>query len=217
MTERSAPIARRGLLLVLSSPSGAGKTTLARKLLAADPGIASSVSVTTRPARPGEVDGRVYHFLTTDEFARRRDSGDLIEWALVHGNHYGTPHGPVEAALAAGQDVLFDIDWQGAQQLAARLPEDLVRIFVLPPTAGALEQRLRGRGQDAPDVVERRVRAASGEIAHWPEYDYVIVNADLDESFRTLTAILHAERHRRPRVVGLTEFVRTLQDGLATR
>lgn len=207
-------IPRRGLLLVLSSPSGAGKTTLSKRLLASDPGIELSVSVTTRPPRPGEKDGRDYHFISAETFAARRDAGDLLEWALVHGNHYGTPRGPVEAALAAGRDVLFDIDWQGAQQLEERLPQDLVRVFVLPPTGRALEERLRARGQDSPEVVARRVRGASAEISHWAEYDYVIVNADVDKSFATLSAILAAERSRRVRMLGLMEFVRGLQADL---
>ncbi len=218
MADSSAPrISRRGLLLVLSSPSGAGKTTLSKRLLASDPDIQLSVSVTTRPPRVGEVDGRDYFFIDQTEFERRCAAGDLLEWATVHGNSYGTPRGPVEAALQAGRDVLFDIDWQGAQQLEGRLPQDLVRVFVLPPTAAALEERLNARGQDAPDVVARRVAGASSEISHWPEYDYVIVNADVDQSFATLAAILTAERNRRARLQGLSEFVRGLQSGLAAR
>lgn len=218
MTAVPAPrIPRRGLLLVLSSPSGAGKTTLSKRLLAADPNIKLSVSVTTRPSRPGEVDGRDYHFITMAEFEHRRGAGDLLEWALVHGNCYGTPRQPVEAALAGGHDVLFDIDWQGAQQLEERLPLDLVRVFVLPPTAASLEQRLTARGQDSQDVVARRLAGASAEISHWAEYDYVIVNSDVEESFAALAAILAAERSRRTRMLGLMEFVRGLQSDLALR
>ncbi|MFZ4808664.1 MAG: guanylate kinase [Hyphomicrobiaceae bacterium] len=216
MADPSVPrISRRGLLLVLSSPSGAGKTTLSKRLLASDPEIQLSVSVTTRPPRVGEIEGRDYFFIDQAEFERRRAAGDLLEWATVHGNSYGTPRSPVEAALQAGRDVLFDIDWQGAQQLEGRLPQDLVRVFVLPPTATALEQRLKTRGQDAPDVVARRLAGASSEISHWPEYDYVIVNAEVDQSFATLAAILTAERSRRARIQGLSEFVRGLQAGLA--
>lgn len=207
-------IARRGLLLVLSSPSGAGKTTLARRLLASDGNIQLSVSVTTRAPRPGEIDGRDYHFISLADFEQKKADRELLEWAFVHGNCYGTPRTPVEAALADGRDVLFDIDWQGAQQLAEQLPHDLVRVFVLPPTAASLEARLKGRAQDAPDVVARRLAAASGELSHWPEYDYVIVNSDVDQSFATLQAILAAERSRRARMLGLTEFVRTLQADL---
>ena len=200
-------IARRGLLLVLSSPSGAGKTTLSKRLIAAEPTLGVSVSVTTRAPRPGEVDGRDYHFIAPEEFKRRETAGELLEWAQVHGNFYATPRAPVEAALAAGQDMLFDIDWQGAQQIRDRMGADTASVFILPPTAKALERRLVSRGQDAPEVVARRVAAAAGEIAHWQEYDYIIVNTDIDESFAALSAILAAERHRRARRVGLPDFV----------
>lgn len=207
-------IARRGLLLVLSSPSGAGKTTLSRELLKAEPGIAISVSVTTRTPRPGELDGRDYIFCDQPAFEHMRDSGALLEWASVHGNLYGTPRSPVMDLLAAGKDVLFDIDWQGAQQLKERAPEDLVRVFILPPSAGALEQRLKTRAQDDPAVVARRLAAASAEIAHWAEYEYVVINEDVGASLAGLRAILAAERLQRSRQQGLADFVRDLQSGL---
>ena len=202
------PIARRGLLLVLSSPSGAGKTTLSKRLLATDASLGVSVSVTTRAPRPGEVDGREYHFISPDEFTRRETAGELLEWAHVHGNRYGTPRGPVEEALAAGRDMLFDIDWQGAQQIREKLAGDVVSVFILPPTGKALEKRLVSRAQDAPEVVARRVAAAASEIAHWPEYDYVIVNGQIEESFAALSSIVTAERHKRQRQTGIASFVR---------
>mgnify|MGYP006283310443 CR=1 FL=1 len=207
-------IARRGLLLVMSSPSGAGKTTLSRRLLAADPSIAMSVSVTTRAPRPGEVNGRDYHFITQEDFARLRDRGDLLEYAEVFGNFYGTPKRPVMEALQTGRDVLFDIDWQGTQQLAQAMEEDLVRIFILPPSAEELRERLIGRAQDSASTVARRMAKAADEISHWPEYDYVIVNDDIDASDAEITAILRAERLRRRRRVGLTQFVRELTKNL---
>ena len=203
-------IPRRGLLLVMSSPSGAGKTTLARKLLASDPNIAMSVSVTTRAARPGEVDGKDYHFITHEEFGRLRDRGDLLEYAEVFGNYYGTPKRPVADALQAGRDVLFDIDWQGTQQLGAVMEEDLVRIFILPPSADELRERLIRRAQDSASTVAKRMAKAADEISHWPEYDYVIVNENADKASAEIDAILTAERLRRRRRVGLTSFVRDL-------
>lgn len=206
-----ARIARRGLLLVLSSPSGAGKTTLARALLDSDANIHLSVSATTRTARPGETPGKDYHFVEAKLFEHMRDNGELLEWAVVFGNHYGTPRRAVEEAVAAGRDVLFDIDWQGAQQLAEKMAGDLVRVFVLPPSGEALERRLNSRAQDPPEVVARRMAEAAAEISHWPEYDYVIVNADLDESIAGLRAILQAERLKRERQLGLGAFVRELQ------
>ncbi len=209
-----AAVARRGLLLVLSSPSGAGKTTLSRELLKADAGIAISVSVTTRRPRPGEVDGRDYIFCDQAAFERMRDNGDLLEWASVHGNLYGTPKAAVMGLLASGKDVLFDIDWQGAQQLKERVPEELVRVFILPPSAGTLEQRLKTRAQDDAAVVARRLAAASAEIAHWAEYEYVLINEDVGVSLAGLRAILAAERLRRSRQQGLADFVRELQSGL---
>lgn len=206
--------ARRGLLLVLSSPSGAGKTTLARKLMASDSNIAASVSVTTRKPRPGEVEGKDYFFIDDAEFARRRAAGELLEWAPVFDHHYGTPKAAVVAALSAGRDVLFDIDWQGAQQLNEQMPQDLVRVFILPPDGKTLEARLKTRAQDSAEVVAGRMSKAAAEISHWPEYDYVVINRDVEESHRHLTAILTAERLKRRRQVGLTAFVRGILDGL---
>ena len=207
-------IARRGLLLVMSSPSGAGKSTLSRRLLAADRRITMSVSVTTRPPRPGEVDGKDYHFIAKDEFTRLRDGSELLEYAEVFGNFYGTPKKPVEDALSKGRDVLFDIDWQGTQQLAQAMEDDLVRIFILPPSAEELRQRLINRAQDSSSVVAKRMAEASREISHWPEYDYVIVNEDVEAADRQITAILTAERLRRRRRTGLTNFVRELTKNL---
>lgn len=209
-----APVARRGLLLVLSSPSGAGKTTLSRRLLAADGRLRMSVSVTTRKARPGEVDGRDYRFVDVAEFERMKASGDLIEWAHVHGNFYATPKAPVVAALEVGEDMLFDIDWQGAQQLKAAMDRDVVSVFILPPDGTTLEQRLKSRAQDPDDVVQRRLAAAATEIEHWGEYDYVVVNADLEPSAASLAAILAAERLKRERQTGLAAFVHGLLAGL---
>jgi guanylate kinase len=207
-------IARRGLLLVMSSPSGAGKTTLSRKLLAADNNITMSVSVTTRAPRPGETDGKDYHFIGKERFAQMRDRKELLEWAEVFGNYYGTPRKPVEEALAKGRDVLFDIDWQGTQQLAQAMEDDLVRVFILPPSSDELQNRLINRAQDSSTVVAKRMAEASQEISHWPEYDYVIVNDDIEDSHAQVTAILRAERLKRRRRVGLTEFVRRLTKGL---
>jgi guanylate kinase len=203
-------IPRRGLLFILSSPSGAGKTTLSKKLLAADSNIAMSVSVTTRKPRPGEVDGKDYHFITKDQFEAMIAAGQLLEWASVFGNLYGTPREPVESALNAGKDVLFDIDWQGTQQMAQAMKEDLVRVFILPPSVEALRQRLINRNQDSSTVVAKRMAEASREISHWPEYDYVVVNDIIDDAHRQITSILTAERLRRRRQLGLTEFVRAL-------
>lgn len=203
-------IPRRGLLFVMSSPSGAGKTTLSRRLLADDSKITMSVSVTTRKPRPGEVDGKDYHFITPERFAEMVAHKELLEWATVFGNSYGTPRAPVEAALEQGRDVLFDIDWQGTQQLAQNMKDDLVRLFILPPTADTLRERLIQRAQDSSAVIAKRMAEANHEISHWPEYDYVIVNDDVEESHRMVTAILMAERLKRNRQLGLTEFVREL-------
>jgi guanylate kinase len=203
-------IARRGLMLVLSSPSGAGKTTLARRLVDDEPGITMSVSHTTRPRRKGEKDGRDYHFVDRDAFTRMRDRGEFLEWAVVFDNYYGTTRKPVEQALAEGRDVLFDVDWQGATALRATAKDDVVSVFILPPTAAALEVRLNERAQDAPDIVRRRMLGASNEIQHWQEYDYVVVNYDIDRSVAAVRAILVAERQRRSRLTGLKDFVQAL-------
>jgi guanylate kinase len=207
-------IPRRGLMFVMSSPSGAGKTTLSRKLLAADDNIAMSVSVTTRKARPGEVDGQDYYFITQGTFDKMVAAGELLEYATVFGNSYGTPRKPVEEALAKGRDVLFDIDWQGTQQLAQAMEDDLVRLFILPPNAEMLRERLIGRNSDSATVVAKRMAEAPREISHWPEYDYVIVNDNLEDSHRQVMAILTAERLRRRRQTGLTDFVRKMTKDL---
>jgi guanylate kinase len=199
---------------VLSSPSGAGKTSLSKALLAADPHIRMSVSVTTRAPRPGELDGKDYFFITKERFAEMRDKGELLEWARVFGNLYGTPRRPVEDAVAKGRDVMFDIDWQGTQQLAQAMEDDLVRVFILPPSAEELRERLIKRAQDSATVVAKRMAEATREISHWAEYDYVVVNDDLDAATRQVIAILAAERLKRRRQVGLTEFVRSLMKDL---
>jgi len=214
MTNEKPKIERRGLLLVLSSPSGAGKTSLSRALLESDPDISLSVSVTTRKPRPGEVDGRDYWFIDVAKFKTMKENGELLEWAPVFDNFYGTPRAPIAKAVAEGRDVLFDIDWQGTQQLSERMAGDLVRVFVLPPSSEVLEARLQKRAQDPPEVVARRMSEASSEISHWAEYDYVIVNADLAESIAGLKAILVAERLRRDRMTGMSSFVRKLQAAL---
>jgi guanylate kinase len=203
-------IARRGLMLVLSSPSGAGKTTLSRKLLEADPGVELSISVTTRKQRPGEVDGRDYHFIDATRFDAMVEAGELLEWAQVFGHRYGTPRAPVEAALARGRDVLFDIDWQGTQQLHAAMGEDLVRVFILPPSMAELERRLHHRGTDSEKVILGRMSRAADEISHWAEYDYVLINQESAKCLVQVQAILAAERLKRWRQTGLVAFVRDL-------
>ena len=210
----SSSIHRRGLMLVLSSPSGAGKTTLARGLLMADDHIEMSVSLTTRPPRPGEIDGQDYHFVDAQAFGEMRNRGEMLEHAKVCDPYYATPRQPVDAALSAGRDVLFDIDWQGTQQLQASAGADLVKVFLLPPSAAELEKRLKARAQDSADVVARRMSKASNEISHYPEYDYVIVNEDAEDSLAQLRAILTAERLKRDRQTGLSDFVQTLRGSL---
>ncbi|HBG98976.1 MAG TPA: guanylate kinase [Rhodobacteraceae bacterium] len=209
---------RRGLLIILSSPSGAGKTTMARRLMAWDRSIAFSVSATTRPPRPGEVDGREYHFLSEADFDALVDSGGMLEHARVFGHCYGSPRAPVEAAVADGRDVIFDIDWQGGQQIrGSPLGTDVVSIFLLPPSIAALEARLRDRAQDSAKVVADRMQKARAEISHWAEYDYVLVNADMEETDRMLQAIITAERLRRSRQPGLPARVRALDTEYAER
>jgi guanylate kinase len=207
-------IARRGLMLVLSSPSGAGKTTLSRLLLDKDGAIDLSISVTTRPRRPGEVNGRDYHFIDAAKFRAMKKNGELLEWAEVFGNFYGTPRGPVERTLSRGKDVLFDIDWQGANQLRRKVRDDLVTVFVLPPSAPELHRRLRTRAQDSEAVIRRRMAEAGKEISHWEEYDYVIVNFDVQDALADLRGILAVERMKRSRQVGLEGFVRKLKQKL---
>jgi guanylate kinase len=204
-------VARRGLMLVLSSPSGAGKTTLSRLLLKADRQVELSISVTTRPKRRGEIEGRDYHFIDVARFEAMVRSGRLLEWAEVFGHRYGTPRTPVEKALRAGRDVLFDIDWQGTQQLREKARDDLVSVFILPPTAKELERRLERRAQDSRSIIGARMAKAAGEMSHWPEYDYVIVNRDKKDAFAEVRAILAAERLKRERQIGLSAFVRDLQ------
>lgn len=205
-------IARRGLMLVLSSPSGAGKTTISRLLLERDDNITLSVSVTTRPKRPGEVHGKDYFFIDPTEFNLMLNRRELLEHAKVFDHYYGTPKAAVEESLAAGHDVLFDIDWQGEQQLKQSARDDLASVFILPPSTEELARRLRRRAQDPIEVVEARMAKAPDEISHWPEYDYIIVNYDIEDSVAKVQAILAAERLRRERQVGLTDFVKRLRE-----
>lgn len=203
-------IARRGLMLVISSPSGAGKSTIAHHLLEDDPTLGISISVTTRAKRPSEIAGKHYHFVTIPQFERMRDSEQLLEWAEVHGNFYGTPREPVEIAMAEGRDMLFDIDWQGAEQLQEKMSADVVSIFILPPTMTELQSRLHRRAEDTEEVIRTRLLNSRSEIQHWRDYNYVIVNDDLDNAFRSVKSIVYAERLRRDRRHGMFEFVSNL-------
>lgn len=206
-------IRRRGLMLVLSSPSGAGKTTISRRLMALEPELTLSISATTRPMRPGERDTVDYHFVDHTDFDLMVNRGEFLEYAKVFDHYYGTPRKPVERALVSGRDVMFDIDWQGTQQLAQAAREDLVSIFILPPSMRALEQRLKTRAQDSAEVVAKRMAKAADEMSHWAEYDYVLVNDDLETSIARVRGILTAERLKRMRQVGLAEFVKGLREG----
>ena len=210
------PIQRRGLMLVLSSPSGAGKTTIAHRLLKTDQNLQLSISVTTRPRRPGEVDQKDYFFIDRPHFDRLVEHGELLEHAIVFDNCYGTPKAPVLATLEQGRDVLFDIDWQGRQQLAEKEAADLVSVFILPPSGPELARRLQNRAQDSADVIAKRMAKASNEMNHYLEYDYVIVNTDLDQSVAHVQAILEAERFKRTRQVGVHNFIHQLQNDLQT-
>lgn len=201
---------RRGVLFVLSSPSGAGKSTIARKLLADEPDLAMSVSATTRPIRPGEEDGKDYHFVTLDKFRDMVANHEFLEWAHVFGQRYGTPRAQVDAMLAAGKDVLFDIDWQGAQQLFQIAGGDVVRVFILPPSMEELNERLVRRATDSADVIDARMQRATAEVSHWDGYDYVLVNDDVEQCFRDVKTILAAERLKRSRQTGLIGFIRKL-------
>lgn len=205
-------IRRRGLMLVLSSPSGAGKSTIARNLLEADHSFELSVSVTTRPRRGSEIDGRHYHFRSKREFEILRDNDELLEWAEVHGNYYATPRAPAERAMAEGRDMLFDIDWQGAKQLREKMRGDIVSIFILPPSMTELKARLMRRAEDQAAVIETRLKNARDEIEHWTEYDFVVINDDLDRAFHEVVSIVTAERLRRDRRPGLFDFVSGLLD-----
>jgi guanylate kinase len=209
-------IERRGLMFVLSSPSGAGKTTLSRLLIERVQGLVLSVSATTRPMRPGEVDGRDYRFVDKAAFAAMVKRDELLEWAKVFDNRYGTPRAPVEAALSSGRDVLFDIDWQGTQQLREKARADVVSVFILPPSAADLERRLHTRAQDSDDVIRGRMDRAAHELSHWAEYDYIVINQNVDDAFTEVHSILKAERLKRERRTGLTAFVRELQQQLET-
>lgn len=207
-------VERRGLMFVLSSPSGAGKTTLSRLLLDRVPGLSLSVSATTRAKRPAELDGRDYHFVDHARFEAMVRNDELLEWATVFDNRYGTPRGPVEAALSSGHDVLFDIDWQGTQQLREKARADVVSVFILPPSAADLEKRLHTRAQDSVEVIRGRMSRATHELSHWAEYDYIVINYDVEEAFAEIQSILKAERLKRERRTGLTTFVRDLQKQL---
>lgn len=213
MSDDKIHITRRGLMLVLSSPSGAGKSTISRALLEKHPDLTMSVSATTRPMRPGEVEGKDYFFMDTAQFEKMVAGGEFLEHAKVFDNYYGTPRGPVEAALKEGKDVLFDVDWQGTQQLSQNARDDLVSIFILPPSVEELERRLYARAQDPEEVVKRRMAKATSEMSHWAEYDYIIVNQDIPQSVAEAEAILAAERLKRERRVGLAEWLRGMGVG----
>ena len=204
-------VERRGLMFVLSSPSGAGKTTLSRMLVAETPALQMSVSATTRPKRPGEIDGKDYYFVDQDRFDAMAAKGELLEWATVFDNRYGTPRAPVDAALAAGRDVLFDIDWQGTQQLRSRAPSDVVSVFILPPSAADLEKRLHTRAQDSDEVIHARMKKAGDEMSHFDAYDYIVVNDNIGIAFEAVKSILRAEQLKRERQVGLSGFVSELR------
>jgi guanylate kinase len=204
-------VERRGLMFVLSSPSGAGKTTLSRMLVAEIPALQMSVSATTRPKRPGEIDGKDYYFVDQKRFDAMVANGELLEWATVFGYCYGTPRAPVDASLAAGKDVLFDIDWQGTQQLRSRSPNDVVSVFILPPSAADLEKRLHTRAQDPEEVIRGRMKKAGDEMSHFDAYDYIVVNDNIGIAFESVKSILRAEQLKRERQIGLTEFVRNLR------
>lgn len=211
-------IQRRGLLFLLASPTAGGKTTIEKRLLAEDPLLGSSVSVTTRPMRKGEEDGVDYHFISDEKFQQMLQNGELLEHAFVHGmHHYGTPKAPVEKMLADGKDVFFVIEWQGAQQIAEKMRQDLVSIFILPPTAAEMERRIRNRGQDSEESIRKRLKNAVHEIGHAGEFGYVIINDSLETTINQVRSILHAERHRRRRQIGLTDFIVSLQDELRAR
>jgi guanylate kinase len=204
---------RRGLMLILSSPSGAGKTSISRALLASEANLTMSISLTTRPPRPGEIDGQDYYFVSHDAFNDMISEGNFLEYAKVFDNYYGTPKDPVKTALSLGKDILFDIDWQGTQQISQQSQGDLVTIFILPPSTRELERRLRIRAQDSEEVVTQRMSKAADELSHWAEYDYVVINENLDESVKSIQSILHAERLKRRRQPGLSRFVKGLRSG----
>src|ERR1700749_2693643 len=212
--DRAMSVERRGLMFVLSSPSGAGKTTLSRLLIEWMPGLKMSVSATTRPMRPGEVDGRDYLFVDQSRFKEMVKRNELLEWATVFDNSYGTPRTPAEGALSAGRDVLFDIDWQGTQQLREKARADVVSVFILPPSAADLKKRLHSRAQDSDEVIRGRMDRAAHEMSHWAEYDYIVINHEVDDAFAEVQSILKAERLKRERRTGLTTFVRKLQQQL---
>lgn len=210
MADSASQLPRRGLMFILSSPSGTGKTTIARKLLAEVDGLGLSVSVTTRPKRPGEVDGKDYIFVDQAKFDEMVEEGEFLEWAVVFGNSYGTPKAQIKAGLKAGEDFLFDIDWQGTQQLYQRMEVDVVRVFLLPPSIEELEHRLRSRGTDSEEVIQGRMDRARFEISHWDGYDYVVINDDIEACYHKVLTILEAERMKRARQVGLVDFTRKL-------